>query len=117
MKLGVRVAGRAAAASGIGCFQASLLLYADHAMISDIKDAKIERSEVAMDTSALLHDLSNELNVVLLAIEMAETRDHPDADDFVLRNLRRAGAACERCRALIESVKQGGNLRVLPDGS
>jgi hypothetical protein len=68
-----------------------------------------------MEMSALLHSLANEINIVSISIEIAKRSGHLDADEYILRHLSKAGAACERCQALIGTIKRadgslGGEL-------
>ncbi len=64
-----------------------------------------------MDTLDLLHDVKNELNIISLAKDMAERATQRGANDVVLHNLAKIAAACERCNALIEAVRDSGDVR------
>lgn len=63
-----------------------------------------------MDTLGLLHDVKNELNVISLAKEMAERGSKRGANDVVLHNLAKIAAACERCSALVEAIRNSGDI-------
>lgn len=63
-----------------------------------------------MDTLGLLHDVKNELNVISLAKDMAETASRRGASDVVLHNLGKIAAACERCNVLIETIRDSGDI-------